>query len=124
MNSVLKDNNIKSTIPRVKILDVFQNNSEVTIDDIKNNCSDIDQSTIYRTLELFEDKNIIIRLVSEKRIVYSLRSNHDHYLNCVKCHKKIKLDTCPFEQSEYDGFKILSHTVMIEGICPKCQKKS
>lgn len=124
MNNILKNNNIKSTFPREKILEIFQKNDQITIQDIKEQCPNVDISTIYRTIDLFIDKSLIIKLVYNNEIVYSLKTNHEHFLNCVKCHKRIKIESCPFEELEYDGFKILNHTILIEGICSKCQKNT
>ena len=65
---------------------------------------------------------------AEKENVYSLASDEDsHVLVCVKCHKKTKLEGCPYHEAnqrieEKTGFAILDHSTEIYGVCPQCQK--
>lgn len=75
-------------------------------------------------MELFLEKNLIDKILLNQVIVYTLKEHHRHYLNCIKCHKKVAIKNCPFDYEELEGFKIINHTINIEGICNNCQKKS
>jgi len=87
-------------------------------------------STIYRSLNAFENKGIIKREVNaNKENVYSLIKEEDsHVLVCVKCSKRVPLDGCPYHEANHQiedktGFALLDHNTEIYGICPECQKE-
>lgn len=89
----------------------------------------INLSTIYRILELFHSKGIIIKTIpSETQIaVYELNEHpHRHYMVCVECQNIFPLDDCPcnlIEQfvSSHTNFKILDHKLEILGYCSHCK---
>lgn len=90
----------------------------------------INLSTIYRILNIFEEKGIVKKEVNQnKENVYSLVLKEDsHYLVCVKCHKRTPLPGCPYHEineqiEEETGYQILDHNTEIYGICPECKNK-
>jgi len=91
----------------------------------------INLSTVYRILENFVDKNIVIKTTLGKSVtaIYELnRQEHKHHLICVKCHAIVAISGCPLEQyvaelSETSHYQILEHKLEILGICPKCQSQ-
>lgn len=123
MNSLLKEHNIKATNQRVDILNTLINKESVTIKEIEELNKEIDPSTIYRTLSLFIDNNIIDKRIEDNQIVYEIKQKHKHYINCIKCHKKEELTNCPFDEKSMNGYMIVEHQVNIKGICKDCQKK-
>jgi len=91
--------------------------------------SSADISTVYRCLNSFCANGMARKEVNQnKENVFSLANNKDvHYVVCVKCHKKIILQDCPYhevnEQLEKEtGFVISDHNTEIYGVCPDCQK--
>lgn len=120
---ILSKNGIRATIPRLKILEFIINNKFITIKDIENNIQDIDPATIYRTLELFQEKEIIEKSIDNNEVVYNINEGHKHYIKCIKCNSVKEIHVCPIEESELDGFKITNHSLHIDGICSNCQKK-
>lgn len=121
IKELLNKNNIKATNQRIEILSVLKDSS-LTIKEICDLLSNIDKSTIYRTLELFINKNIIDKSIINNVIVYEIKEQHRHYLNCIKCHKRVEIKNCPFDCEEIEGFKVLNHSINIDGICNTCQK--
>ena len=120
---LLKDNNVKVTKQRVSILEaIVKLESNASIKNILNECSDIDKSTIYRSIDTLIDNNIIDKSLLGNEVIYEIKGNHKHYLKCVKCNKTEILDECPFEHN-IKGYKVINHVVNIEGICEDCQKK-
>lgn len=92
---------------------------------------DINISTVYRTLQAFENNNIVKKEISsiDSKAYYTLVSKkHYHLLECVKCHRQIRIDFCPFEdisskiEKEYN-FSIDENSI-IYGICDECKKKN
>ena len=86
-------------------------------------------SSIYRTLEIFCKEKLIIKDTDNKGVaIYTILEEHCHYLECNNCHKKIKLDYCPYHKinnkinKEYN-FTVDEHNVVIYGTCENCMKK-
>lgn len=119
-----KEKNIKLTKQRKLIFDIIDEYDEVTFKNIKNKCNnEMNNSTIYRIIELFLDNNIIVKTLNDE-IYYSINKNeHKHYIYCVKCHKKTLINICPIDSIKNTGYKVLSHQIQINGICSDCQKK-
>lgn len=119
-----KEKNIKLTKQRRLIFDIIDEYGEVTFKDIRNKCGNkMNNSTIYRIIELFLNNNVIIKTLNDE-IYYSINKNeHKHYIYCVKCHKKTLINICPINNIKDTGYKVLSHQIQINGICSDCQKK-
>ena len=90
----------------------------------------IDLSTIYRTMQAFEKSGMVLKEVNEKKEnVYSLIKKEDsHILVCLKCHKRIPLPFCPFEEvnekiEKATGFHLKDQNIELYGICKDCQEK-
>lgn len=87
-------------------------------------------STVYRILELFVQKGVVLKttVLDGDMAVYELnRNRHKHYAVCVKCHKMIELDCCPLEkyfpELENGQFRVLGHKVEMYGYCKECDEK-
>lgn len=88
-------------------------------------------STVYRTLELFEKKGLVVKLalLGGETALYELnRFEHKHYAVCLACHKIIAMDNCPMECFLPDiqdaGFRVLGHNLEIYGYCNECDSKN
>lgn len=129
MNEILKNKGFKSTKQRKIVLELINKlDFEATAKNIANNCSlNVDKSTVYRIIDLFLEKNVLVKeLNCNNEIYYRIKEEHGHYFTCVRCHRREKLNDCPIEKIEEDlekikGYKILNHTVEITGICDKCK---
>lgn len=121
IKELLYKKGIKATNQRIEILEIIKNNNEISIKNLCKKLSHIDRSTIYRTIDLFLDKNVINKVLINKEIFYEIKEEHKHYLKCVKCHKRIVINNCPFDCEQIEGFKVLNHSINIDGICDNCQ---
>ena len=126
MNELFKNKGIKCTKQREKVLSIISE-KPVTIKEILDSKEDIDTSTVYRILELFLEKELIIKIVDGSEVYYAVNDTHSHYVNCIKCHKKEKINYCYMEKMEDKiekdlGYTLVSHNLIIDGICPKCKK--
>ncbi len=137
MEDILLKKGLKQTKSRLLILDILDKaDKPLTAEEIyrliQNEEDSINLSTVYRTLEVFLNKNIVqIPLMKDgNKASYILnRDEHHHYLVCDKCHKMIKIDFCPFAEFEKQieqltSFTILKHKLELFGICPNCQGKT
>ena len=123
MEELLRDHNLKVTNHRLEILEIVNKlNIKSTIKNIISN-TDMDMSTVYRTLNTLEENNILEKSIINDEVVYTIKEEHKHYIKCIKCNKVTEIDTCPFDMKDnIDGYKVISHSLMIDGICNKCQK--
>lgn len=139
MNNIeeyLRKYNMKVTKPRINILEIFLHSDNViTAQDIFNQCKlksvNIDLSTIYRSLDLFEDKKIIKKfdLGLNKSTYAIIRKKHKHIVQCKLCHKEVEID-CPMQEIEEivknkTGFVLSDEKLdfKLDGICEECRNK-
>lgn len=132
--SFLRENKIKVTKARCYLLTILQQEKKsITAEKIyekfkKENIS-VNLSTIYRSLELFEEKEIVEKYPqSDGVIAYKIkRKNHKHLLRCTICHKEIEVE-CPMRQIEEmvqdeTGFTLTEHNLTMNGICKECSRR-
>ena len=138
MNNIaqLKDNGLKVTGPRLKILDLFEAHADLHLsaEDVYRilleNGIEIGVATIYRVLTQFEQAGILLRHHFETgKAVYELNKgdHHDHIV-CVKCGNVSEFHNPEIEKlqeqiaSEH-GFRVVDHALYMYGVCGDCQKK-
>lgn len=127
---------IKNTKQRNTVLEILRDEAQpLTAEQIflKSKACDgaINLSTVYRILDMFETKEIIVKTSISKnnRALFELnRMEHKHHLVCVTCKKVTALDSCPFEHfgknlEQQTDFQITSHKLEIYGYCSNCKDK-
>lgn len=125
---------MKNTRARDLILSILKNTNEpLSADQIFKKIIDenINLSTVYRSLIFFEEHGIVKKesTINNKSVYsYINEKKHYHLLECNICHKKIRLDYCPFDEvfdEIYDktGFKVDDENTIIYGVCKECQNK-
>ena len=128
----LKKTGLKATLPRIKILDIFQNSEErhLSAEDIYkvmiNTSEEIGLATMYRVLTQFEQAGILIRHHFESdKAVFELneKSHHDHIV-CLQCghveeFRNDDIEKLQVEVADNLGFKIIEHSLYIYGDCAK-----
>ncbi|MBW6408627.1 Fur family transcriptional regulator [Clostridium weizhouense] len=134
LKEFLRTNEMKITKARVEILNIlktyeFSLSAEKIYQILKKNNININLSTIYRTLELFEEKKIVDKIVLEDGVFsYRLKKKtHMHLLQCDICHKKVEIP-CPMTQIEEmvqskTGFTLMEHNIdiVLKGVCKECK---
>jgi len=88
-------------------------------------------ATVYRTLSLLEDANLVSSLsVGDQGKRYELLSSdhHDH-LVCTECNKIMEFHDELIERqqeliAQKFNFKMTDHTMQIIGLCQECQENS
>lgn len=129
----LKAYGIKSTKQREAILEILKSSHlPLTINQIRDRLDiEMDLSTIYRVLDVFEAKGIITKTVplEPAQSVYDYQRHiHKHHLICTQCGKILVIEGCPLHDYEEKVAKstnyiIQRHQLEIYGICPECQSK-
>jgi Fur family ferric uptake transcriptional regulator len=85
---------------------------------------------VYRILELFVKKGVVMKLsmLNNDFALYEMnRFQHKHYAICLSCRKVVQMDNCPMEkfipQLEDDDFHVTGHKVEIYGYCKECNTR-
>ena len=134
---LLKSNKLKQTTQRELILKIIYDNSgHFTPEDIYNLIKKshpevkIGIATVYRTLSLLEDANIVSSIsfgTQGKKYEFGLKEHHDH-LVCLKCGGIEEFFDETIERLQEDiaqkfNFKMSNHIMKIMGTCMACQAK-
>jgi Fur family transcriptional regulator, ferric uptake regulator len=132
----LKNTGLKATLPRLKILEIFQTGGQrhMTAEDVfrilLNEHSDIGLATVYRVLTQFEQAGILERSHFESgKAVYELNEgkHHDH-LVCHGCGKVEEFYDAEIERRQQliatqKSWILQDHAMSLYGLCAECAKK-
>ncbi|MDB5889911.1 MAG: ferric uptake regulator, Fur family [Polaromonas sp.] len=132
--SELKNTGLKATLPRLKILEIFQAGKQrhMTAEDVfrvlLEDHSDIGLATVYRVLTQFEQAGLLNRSNFESgKAVYEINEgqHHDH-LVCLDCGKVEEFYDAEIEKRQHavaqsKGFTIADHSLSIYAHCTKDQ---
>lgn len=128
----LKSSGLKATLPRIKILEVFQQAAvrHMTAEDVYKRLlsegSDIGLATVYRVLMQFEQAGLLTRSNFESgKSVFELNEgqHHDH-LVCLTCGRveefyDPEIETRQRQIAETRGFEIQEHSLALYARCTK-----
>jgi len=134
MNNIdeLKNTGLKATLPRLKILEIFQKGKQrhMTAEDVfrvlLQERSDIGLATVYRVLTQFEQAGLLNRSNFESgKAVYEINEgqHHDH-LVCLDCGHVEEFYDAEIEKrqqavAQSKGFEISDHSLAIYALCTK-----
>ena len=128
----LKNIGLKATLPRLKILELFQSSAQrhMTAEDVYRQLMqqkmDIGLATVYRVLMQFEQADILKRSHFEsERAVYELNEgeHHDH-LVCLDCGRVEEchdpdIEALQVKIAKKKGFEIADHALSLYARCSK-----
>ncbi len=132
----LQSRGMRSTRQRQILLDqVFAQHDHFDADHLieklprRGSTDYVSRPTVYRTLGEFVDAGLLKKFEVDGRSVYEFDygyPEHDH-LHCTQCDKLIEfqslgLDEILREVSDRHGFKVKTHTLIVDGICEDCFK--
>jgi Fur family ferric uptake transcriptional regulator len=134
--SLLRNNGLKVTLPRIKVLEIFENSkkrhltAEEVFMELLVNDAEIGLATVYRILMQFVEAGMLDKSSFDSgKAVFELNEgqHHDH-LVCVRCGKVEEFfdEEIELRQKEIavrHGFKLLDHAMSLYGLCssPECQ---
>jgi Fur family transcriptional regulator, ferric uptake regulator len=130
--SDLKNSGLKATLPRLKILEVFQHGKQrhLSAEDVYKlllgENTDIGLATVYRVLTQFEQAGILKRSNFESgKAVFELEqgAHHDH-LVCLQCGRVVEFMDAEIEKRQQiiakeHGFLLQDHALSLYGNCQK-----
>lgn len=128
----LKSTGLKATLPRLKILEIFQTGAQrhMTAEDVykvlMQERSDVGLATVYRVLAQFEQADILCRSHFESgKAVYELNEgqHHDH-LVCLDCGRVEEFCDAQIEKRQNEvartkGFEIADHALSLYAHCTR-----
>ena len=135
----LKNSGLKATLPRIKVLEVFQNTTQrhLSAEDVYrillNGGADVGLATVYRVLMQFEQAGILSRTHFETgKAVFELNEgkHHDH-LVCLDCGRVEEFFDAEIEKRQRAiattrGFELQDHALALYAACTKkgCEFKT
>ncbi len=130
--SDLKSIGLKATLPRLKILDLFEQSEKrhMTAEEVYRLLSeegqDIGLATVYRVLTQFEQAGLLIRhhFDSDKAVFELNQGEHHDHLVCLQCGKVEEFFDSEIEKrqariAKERGFTIRDHSLQIYADCIK-----
>ena len=139
---ILKENGLKVTRQRLVVLEAISSCPEehLSADEIfalvKVDCPEIGLATVYRTIQLLSELQLIDRINFDDGYVrYEMGSafdreqkHHHHHLICSNCGKVISFQDDLLEELEEKiarttGFEVVDHEVKLYGHCKDCRRK-
>lgn len=128
----LKASGLKATLPRIKILDIFQSSAvrHLSAEDVYRQLltenMDVGLATVYRVLTQFEQAGLLSRNHFETgKAVFELNegSHHDH-LVCLDCGRVEEFFDAEIERRQQEiaaerGFSLTEHALALYGHCTK-----
>ncbi len=143
---LLRKNNLKVTSQRIMILEVLEKRPDrhLTVEEIyelvKKENPDIGLATVYRTIQLLSDLELIDKLnLDDGQIRYEIGKtlsgediddnlHRHHHLICLNCDKILSfegdlLDNLEHTIEETMSFKVVDHEVKLYGYCSECAKE-
>jgi len=132
----LRKHNLRTTIQRWLILDVFLKSRmhlspEELYSMVKKQNKNIGQATVYRTLKLLSDCGLAEEVDLGDGVVryeHSHADAHHDHLICQVCKKHIEFFDRKLEKQQEllarrHGFTLTGHRMYLYGICSDCKKK-
>ena len=139
---LLKDNGLKITNQRLLVLEALAScpdkhlTAEEIYEMVKAGYPEIGLATVYRTIQLLLELNLIDRINLDDGFVrYEIGNvglgtaeHHHHHLICVNCGKVISFKDDLLEEleekiMETTGFHVVDHEVKLYGCCAECGGK-
>ncbi|MGE5597338.1 MAG: Fur family transcriptional regulator [Hyphomicrobiales bacterium] len=116
------------TGPRRAILRTIEKlNGPFTIEELTEAVPDVGRATVFRTVKLLQESQVVCRMVLEDgSIRYQLsQGGHHHHLICSECGSitefgDAKLDSLIHQNAEAEGFQLDSHSLELNGRCARC----
>lgn len=128
----LKNTGLKTTLPRLKILNLFEQSSirhlsaEDVFKELLHEGEDIGLATVYRVLTQFEQAGLLERhhFESGKAVFELKREGHHDHLVCLQCGRVEEFYDSEIEKRQLAiakdrGFKLQEHSLSLYADCTK-----
>lgn len=130
LTDVLKQNGYSLTKPRQTLFSALQSGKPRTMRELTLDLSSVmDRASIYRTISLFEELGIVVRVQQGWKYKIELSdkfSPHHHHISCTKCGKTLSfnepngIEDILNDIASQSNFIHKNHSLEIYGICQEC----
>ena len=114
----------KATPQRIAVLRALAEEQHQSLEEIRARCPEVGLVTVYRTLDLLGELEIVRRLDLGDGARYELAQDHHHHAICESCGDISEFEECPIDLGRLPfggGFEVRSHSVEIYGRCAACR---
>lgn len=131
LQKILRRAGYRITEPRRQVfLCLSRTETALSISEIIKQCSDIDRTSIYRTLELFIELDIAHIVPQGWKHSYELSEPfrpHHHHFTCENCGEVLSIMSSSIEKvikqlQDAQGVEVNSHTFEVQGKCRACRE--
>ncbi len=130
---LIRNKGLRVTPARVAVLNVLSDSKQPLDissiwDELVRKRIDADQATIYRIIENFIQKGLILRLqFQEKKFFYEAKREEHHHIMCTNCGRIEDVSRCNIKRLENEieknsGFTVNSHSLEFFGVCKGCRQ--
>ncbi len=135
LRTLVKKRGLKHSSQREQILQVlFLAKEHLTPEEIHQRVKELSPgiglATVYRTLSFLEKEHLVnsISFGNEGKKYELNRGEHHDHMICLECGKILEFYDEELERlqeavAKNSGFKLLTHEMILYGICPECRKK-
>lgn len=132
LTMLLKEHAYSVTKPRLAVFEALLGSEPLSMHELVERVPAIDRASIYRTVGLYEELGIILRINIGWKYKLELSdtfSEHHHHLGCTMCGKTIPINESRLEQlveqlSAAHNFIPQAHQIEIQGVCANCKQKN
>lgn len=133
LQTVLRQHGQSLTAPRRAVYSALQGEEPQTMHALVARCADIDRSSVYRTIDLFERLGIVQRLQTGWKYAFELSDQfheHHHHATCLGCGQAQVLPEDAGLEAQLDqlaasvDFRVTRHQLELQGWCADCWAKS
>ena len=131
LHQLLAQRGYRLTTARKEVFEILNTTeTPITTASIVTLSKNIDRVSVYRTIKLFSDLEIIKLIPVGWKRQYELTSpfkSHHHHILCIKCRKLTDINSNDLEHfvtnlASTRQFTLIDHMFEIRGICQKCQQ--
>jgi Fe2+ or Zn2+ uptake regulation protein len=133
LHSTLNKHRKSVTNAREEVFRALYGKTPLSMSELTEICTKSNRASVYRTIKLFEQLNIITRIYTGWKFKIELAepfTPHHHHLICSTCSKAQafteprSLHTLIHHIAKNYNFYPSSHQFEIEGMCKNCQQKT
>lgn len=126
----LNEAGFRSGAARRQVIELLEGeHCAVTALEIDRRLSSVGRASVYRTLEQLEQLELVHRVeVGGESAAYERNDpgEHHHHMVCVRCGRLVPFEDASLERAihrvgEGAEFEVISHDVLLRGVCPRCR---
>ena len=127
---ILKAHNVSITQARLAVFITLQQAHEpLKTGEVARRTSNVNRTSVYRTLELFTKLGITATIVRgwipHTELAEPFKAHHHHFI-CSRCQDTVSIEDEQLENTlatiaRHHGFTVEHHTVELSGLCQHCQ---